>query len=168
MAGVPEVTEAAVKNLIEKGGLISKPLSWAIKNGQVRSRMEVDNPDGEALEIDVHISTVLPGKYSLALLWAKRCITRLDVRGSHVNHCDGTQERWRRTTHKHRHSDAYAMAQAYTPGDVPSTPGLVAPDNEYEAVFKAFCAECGIDPDDAWVPPTFEPTPVALHDAEDE
>lgn len=105
------------------------------------------------LEIVMHVSRRRPWHYSLVLLWAKRPIKRLDVRGSHTNQCDGSGERWTAQTHKHPFTDRYELAQAYTPDDLPDTPGRELERDEHRRVFEAFCGECGIEVECEWNDP---------------
>jgi hypothetical protein len=120
-------------------------------------RVAVDNEQGDPLEIEMHISRRRPWHYSLVLLWDKRPVKRLDVRGSHTNVCDGSGQRWRSETHKHSFSDSYEMAQAYDPSDIPMTPSQQLQPDEHRFVFEAFCQECGVELDYRWTAPSFGP-----------
>ncbi len=110
---------------------------------------------GEPVRLHMHIPVRIPWKYSIVLVWWNWPIRRLDVRGSHVNQCDGSGERWRRETHKHQWRDAYRDDWAYTPTDLPNTPGENVRPDEYRQVFEGFCKECSIRVETTWVDPDF-------------
>lgn len=129
---LPPLTETAVEDLLTAGPVARGRLEWAVRGGHLRSRLPIANDRGESLELDFHISLDVPWKYTLQLMWAKRPIKRLDVRGSHVNHCDGSNTTWRFQTHKQPFKDRYDLGQAYTPGDIPDTNGTVVAPGEYQ------------------------------------
>ncbi len=120
---------------------------------RLRARMEVANTMGEPMMLEMHISILNQCSYSIALMWDKRPIKRLAVRGRHTNTCDGSGQRWRWQTHKHRFSDHYGLAQAYTPDDIPPTLGFEVGKEEYRQVFEAFCRECNIRLEYEWSDP---------------
>ena len=82
---------------------------------RVRLRLSVANSLGETVLFHMHMPVERPWQYDLALVWRDAPTRRLDVRGSHRNVCDGSNERWVRETHKHKWRDSYRDAWAYTP-----------------------------------------------------
>jgi hypothetical protein len=107
----------------------------------------------------MHMPVLRPWQYDLALVFRDVPIRRLDVRSSHRNVCDGSNETWHRRTHKHVWRDQFRDAWAYTPSDIPPTPGMALVENEHQKVFEGFCEECSISIATPWVdPPLGGPT----------
>jgi hypothetical protein len=156
------LTEESIRRLLAADPVLRGKLRWKPRGVRVRARMEVDNAMGEPMTIEMHISTQNPSSYSIALMWDRRPIKRLDVRGRHTNVCDGSGKRWRWQTHKHPFTDQYQLAQAYTPEDIPQTPGFEVGREEYREVFEAFCQECNIRLEYDWSDPSFDGEQLAL------
>ena len=140
-----DLSEHAIERLLAGRTVVRGTVAWDERAPRVRTRTSVDNEPGEPLELEMHVSRRRPWHYTIVLLWAKRPIKRLDVRGSHTNVCDGSRQRWRSQTHKHAYTDRYELAQAYDPDDIPPTPSDQVLPDEYRRLFEAFCQECGID-----------------------
>ncbi|MFN3256223.1 MAG: DUF6978 family protein [Ilumatobacter sp.] len=160
MSGALSALEAdyIIENVSMK---IDTPVRWQRHGLQLTSTVAVVGPGIEAdLVMDIHVPPTMPGKYSFNLRQVGHAvIRRLDVRGSHTNPREmGVPERWAMRTHKHRYRDGFGDAFAYTPDDIPDTSSPVdSPEpGEHEAVFRAFCNECGIDPQSCWVDPPLE------------
>lgn len=154
-----EVNEAAIEHLLAADLVVRATVQWGPRDAtdrHVRLALPVANSLGEPLRLHMHVPVRIPWKYSLALIWRNSPIRRLDVRGSHVNQCDGSGERWTRQTHKHRWRDAYRDSWAYSPNDIPDTSGLDVDSNEYRQVFEAFCRECGVRVETNWEDPDFK------------
>jgi hypothetical protein len=116
----------------------------------------VANSIGEPIRLYMHVPVRIRWQYSLVLVWRKRPIRRLDVRGSHVNQCDGSGERWIGETHKHRWRDAYGDSWAYTPTGLPDTANRTVEQDEYRQMFESFCEECSIQVEATWIDPDFD------------
>jgi len=154
-----DVNETTIDILLRADLVIRAPIAWRQRDAtdrRVRLHLPVANSLGEPLRLHAHIPIRIRWQYSMALVWRKVPIRRLDVRGSHVNQCDGSGERWRRETHKHRWRDAYRDAWAYTPDDIPDTSTIDVDQDEYRRVFEAFCGECKIRIETPWVAPDFD------------
>lgn len=153
-----EVNEATIDQLLNADLVIRAPMVWKRRDAtdrRVRLELAVANSLGEPVRLHMHVPLRMRWQYSLALVWRKVPIRRLDVRGSHVNQCDGSGERWFSSTHKHKWRDSYRDAWAYTPEDIPDTSTKAMHRDEYRTVFEAFCGECGIEVDTKWVLPDF-------------
>jgi hypothetical protein len=150
---VDALSENAISTILQARTKIRGPLGWSRRGGHTRLRKAVDHERGENLILDMHISEALPWKYTVQLMWNRRPIRRLDVRGSHRNTCDGSGQVWSQETHKHAYSDAYDLARAYTPDDIPKTEGRVIGTGEYKSVFEAFLEECQIENEATWEEP---------------
>lgn len=148
-----DVSEHTIAVLLARPAIVRGRLTWHARPPRIRAHVAVDNEPGELLEIEMHVSSRRPWHYSIVLLWSRRPIKRLDVRGSHTNQCDGSGRRWTAQTHKHPYSDQYELGQAYTPEDIPPTPNLRLAPGEHREVFEAFCKECNIDLDYEWEDP---------------
>lgn len=151
-----EVNETTISQLLKADLVIRAPIIWKPRDPtdtRVRFEVAVANSFGEPLRLYMHVPVRIRWQYTIVLVWRRLPIRRLDVRGSHVNLCDGSGERWRNETHKHRWIDAYRDGWAYTPADVPDTTGLAVGPEEYQRVFEAFCQECSIRVESDWVDP---------------
>lgn len=154
-----DVNEATIEQLLRADLVIRAPIVWRQRDAtdrRVRLDLPVANSLGEPVRLHAHVPIGIRWQYSMALVWRKVPIRRLDVRGSHVNQCDGSGERWRHATHKHRWRDAYRDAWAYTPDDIPDTTMFAVGQDEYRRVFEAFCNECQIRIETPWVGPDFD------------
>lgn len=150
------ITEFAVDQLLEAELIVREEIKWRLRepsDRRIRCRLTVANRLGEHVELHMHIARRMPWQYTIVLVWRRAPIRRLDVRGSHRNVCDGSDETWTRSTHKHVWRDAFRDAWAYSPRDIPPTPALTLQQDEHPRVFEAFCAECQIQLDTVWVPP---------------
>jgi|SRR5947209_16912850 len=149
------LSEAAVQAVLDsKLAVVTSP-QWREHGTSFKADLPVENPHRLPLRLSVTVSARLPGHYSFALLHGNQRIRALDVRGSHKNRCRGSYEAWTRRTHKHAWTDACAEAWAFTPADIPPTPGTaeaVIP-GEYRQSYEAFLAECHIDQEAPWVDP---------------
>ena len=153
------VNEASIEMLLAADLVIREDVVWSRReptDRRVRLRLAVANRLGEPLWLHMHVPIAIPWQYSFALVWRKLPIRRLDVRGSHVNQCDGSGERWQNATHKQQWRDPYRDHWAYTPEDIPPTPALALGPDEYRRVFEAFCEECAIRVQTAWVDPDLQ------------
>jgi hypothetical protein len=151
------IDEATSEMLIAGGRMsLRVPVRWRGDPHHLRAQVAVDAPDmyGAGLVLDLSLAYARPWKYTYQLRSGGVILRRLDVRSSHVNHC-GPPGRWRGETHKHRWTDRYRDAIAYTPTDIPAAPGTTVGEGEYRAVFEAFCAECNIALEQgySWVEP---------------
>ena len=160
-------TERQADELLKAGRLkVEGPVSSGTHGKHVRASVPVAGaPDEADLRLDMRINPDVPGKYTLQLRGADgQVLRRLDVRGSHDNRGrGGSTESWSRRTHKHRLTDDHSDAVAYTPTDLPATAGEPfedVDDKEYQAVFEAFCGECGIDPGGEWSDPVVGPSGI--------
>jgi hypothetical protein len=151
-----EVSEHTVALLLAADPIVRNSPSWREDHPELKAEIDVHNGRGEPLVIDLAISIQLPWKYKYQLRWGFMPIRRLDVRGSHRNICDGSNERWQRQTHKHLYRDPYRMSWAYSPVDIPTTAVLSVSPGEYRDVFEAFCKECGIAVECEWVDPDLD------------
>lgn len=162
---MPTLTRKQIEVLLEAELIVVDVLKWEPGSaGWVRAVVAVDNSHGLPLRLNLQVSTRLPGAYSYSLLNGGQTLRRLDVRGSHANNgACGSDERWVRRTHKHHYTDEHGDRCAYTPTDLPDTPGglgTVAP-GEYRRLFEAFCVECGIEVQTRWREPVrHEPPPT--------
>lgn len=150
------VSEAEVDGLMRADLVIRVPMTWSKRlptDSRVRARLSVANSLGEAVFLHMHMPVRRPWQYHLALVWRDVPIRRLDVRSSHRNVCDGSNERWLRQTHKHAWRDQFRDAWAYSPSDIPATPGSILAADEHRKVFEAFCAECSISVATNWIDP---------------
>lgn len=148
--------------LLRDGLEISDDISWERNGPSHKARVVVETRRAD-IDIVMHltISRVFPGKYSYSVVLASgQMLRRLDVRGSHVNARDAEPGTWNSRTHKHRYTDRVGARDAYTPSDIhvgtednPGSPGNPDDSAEYETVFRAFCAECGIDFVGDWCDP---------------
>lgn len=157
MFEVHEINEAAVEALMEADLVIRQEMQWKRRDNEtrLRLRLNVANRLGEPVILHMSIPPRIPWQYSLALVW-KRPVRRLDMRGSHVNQCDGSNRRWQNETHKHKWRDQYRDGWAYTPDDIPLTPGTALLDGEYQRVFEAFCRESNVELESHWVEPDLD------------
>ncbi len=152
--------EAVINHLLSGGRMAVKvPIGWTSAPGFVTAKVAVDAPEmyGAGLVLDLSLSRVRPWRYTYQLRSGGVQIRRLDVRGSHRNHV-GEPGVWRDETHKHRWTDLYGDAIAYSPDDIPAKPGTTVGADEYRAVFEAFAAECRITLTGGyrWVEPDLE------------
>ena len=136
------------------------PVVWTDTSPRFRSRVPVVASGSLAASLVLDLSiprTVVPGKYTYQLRQLDGpVLRRLDVRGSHRNRQHtGSSEVWHHRTHKHTHRDVCEDAFAYTPTDIPATssPASHPEPGEHEAVYLAFCEECGIEAAGTWVDP---------------
>ena len=153
-----EVTEAAISQLLKADLVIRAPVVWRPRDStdrRVRFDLPVANSFGEPLRLYMHVPIRIRWQYSIVLVWRNLPIWRLDIRGSHVNQCDGSGERWRHETHKHQWRDAYGDSWAYTPTDLLSTASRSVGHDEYRHMFESFCQECSIRIETSWVDPDF-------------
>jgi hypothetical protein len=153
-------TERQADELMELGALkVEGKLTWGVHGQNLRASAAVAGaPGGGDLRLHMRVSPKVPGKYTVLLRAADgQVLRRLDVRGSHSNRGRrDSEERWVRRTHKHRHTDDFGDAVAYTPVDLPETDGEPwepVTEAEYRNVFEGFCAECGVDPGESWTEP---------------
>jgi hypothetical protein len=150
-----EVKEAVIEELLAAELVIREEMQWKRRDidRRIRLKLEVANRLGESLWLHMGIPLRVPWQYSLALVWNRLPVRRLDVRGSHVNQCDGSGQRWNGATHKHKWRDEYRDGWAYTPNDIPPTPGTSLGQNEHRQVFEAFCLESKVRVETDWVEP---------------
>lgn len=153
-----EVNETSISQLLKADLVIRAPVAWQPRDPtdtRVRFHLPVANSLGEPVWLHMHVPIQIRWQYSIALVWRKLPIRRLDIRGSHVNLCDGSGERWRNETHKHQWRDAYRDSWAYTPTDLPATAGRDMGRDEYRRILEAFCQECSIRIETTWIDPDF-------------
>lgn len=153
------VLEAEVDRLMRSDLVIREQMIWKRRSpadSRVRLRLSVANSLGESVFLHMHMPIERAWQYNLALVWSDVPIRRLDVRCSHRNVCDGSDERWSRQTHKHLWRDQFRDAWAYTPTDIPATPGVALGQDEHRRVFEAFCVECHITVATSWVDPPLQ------------
>lgn len=153
-----EVNETSISRLLGADLVIRAPIVWKPRDPtdrRVRFDVAVANSLGEPVRLYMHVPVRIRWQYSIALVWRTLPIRRLDVRGSHANQCDSSGERWRNETHKHQWRDVYRDGWAYTPTDLPPTTRRRVGRTEYQEVFDAFCKECSIRVETAWVAPDF-------------
>jgi hypothetical protein len=149
------VNEATIERLFEADLVVRHNFVWGVRDDtdkRVRLKLSVANRLGEEVWLHMHIPVNLPWMYTLALVWRKIAIRRLDVRGSHINQCDDGR-RWDNETHKHTWRDQYRDGWAYAPTDLPDTPGYEVGHGEHRRVFEAFCSESKIRLESEWVEP---------------
>ncbi|MFC7463272.1 hypothetical protein [Brachybacterium sp. GCM10030252] len=102
----------------------------------VRGVVAVDAPKGdwEELRVELHVTPMRPERFFASFVCRAGWIRRLCVNKQH-RPIDGT----------HKHRIVAGAEDCYEPDDIP--PVLVQPDvppGTYEAVFRAFVAECTI------------------------
>lgn len=159
MARKNPLSEAEIDHIIGTSPLkVGSQIVWTLEAAQlVAIPTVVGRGVDTQLVMDMHISTILPGKYTFQLRQlGGPNLRRLDVRGSHRNRpSTGDAEKWNGRTHKHRFRDLHGDRFAYTPDDIPDTsaPTISPNPGEYREVFMAFCAECGIDEAGMWSDP---------------
>lgn len=149
------VNEATIEKLLEADLVVRQGIVWSARDDtdrRVRLKATVANRLGEEVWLHMHIPVNLPWIYTIALIWRRTAIRRLDVRGSHVNQCDDGR-RWDSETHKHRWRDQYRDGWAYSPTDLPDTSAIDIGPGEYRRMFEAFCAESQIRLEVEWVEP---------------
>ena len=161
-----ELRQAEIDYIIDRVRLkIVAPIAWEVEGAHVKARVLVEAATSDLgnvrLTMDLTVNRNLPGKYTYQLRQAPAfvCLRRLDVRGTHTNRKHtGSDESWKRRTHKHAFRDACGDAFAYTPTDIPDTgsPSNSPDPREHELVFEAFCTECGIEVGGNWVDPPLE------------
>lgn len=159
MSGREPLREVEIDHIIESVQLkVAQPVRWSRDGRWWKSSVAVVGHGILAeLTMTLSVSQDLPGRYSYQLRQnGGPILRRLDVRGPHRNRrATGNEERWAWRTHKHRHRDAFGDQFAYTPTDIPPTtsPAQYPEPGEHQAVFVAFCAECGLDEAGMWADP---------------
>jgi hypothetical protein len=155
------MTEGEAAYLLSPASRLTARVSpnWGDRGVTVETKISVENKRGETIWRDMHISTIVPWKYTVQLRWGNEPVRRLDVRGTHRNPGRGRSQYWRNETHKHRWTDAHRMNLAYSPTDLPDTTAKAVAPGEYRLIFEAFCKECGIVLASSyrWVEPVFGP-----------
>jgi hypothetical protein len=148
------LTESHVDRLLAEGSSLVDAVRWApqLRNSRwTQFAAFLDSPSETALRLVMAVNTSLPGKYTILLLRGEQVLRRLDVRGSHRNPTAASGAHWSGETHKHRWTDDFADKVAYAPADITTADPFDR--SEYEATFRAFCAECSIAFSGAWSDP---------------
>lgn len=154
--GSERITEAQVELLLASDlSIVGEPV-WTLTHQDCRAELAVHNHAGQNVRRNIRIVRAIPSRYHLVLRWGRTEMRKLDVRDDHRNP-DQAREVWELRTHKHRFTDEWGHAWAYTPDDIPDTSNPTASLDEYAEVFDAFAAECGINLDRfTWLDPPIE------------
>ena len=153
------LTEHEVELILRDGLVLSDDVRWTLQpSNPTWSQFGafLDSPRDATVRLTMGVSLRLPQKYKILVLRGEQVLRRLDVRGSHSNPPAARSGQWKRQTHKHRWTDRFGDAEAYTPPDITTPPFTPA---EHEATFRAFCEECNIDFRGEWI----DPPNVAQH-----
>jgi hypothetical protein len=140
------VTDQVVAAIMdESAGLaLQVPVKWNDRAAAVRAQMAVHNVHAMPLFVGMQVTKDRPWKPTAYLMLENEQLRRLDINATHSNRM-GDQERWVRRTHKHRWSETFHDAEAYTPSDVPAVPYTNVTGDHLRGVFEAFLRECRIE-----------------------
>src|SRR6266536_2425325 len=109
---MPVLTEEAIHRLLVTEPVLRGKLRWRPRGVRLRARMEVANTMGEPMMLEMHISILNQCSYSIALMWDKRPIKRLAVRGRptvQITLTDDERQTLERWARRRRSSQALAL-----------------------------------------------------------